>query len=54
MLKEKIQTNHLAINVKVEELFTRKYQVDLETTHPNMRMRGSSGFILTGVKVNPT
>lgn len=51
-LKEELQRNNLAIRIIVREYFLRKYQVDRDRTHPEMRMNGASGFIITGTKVS--
>eukprot|EP00347_Sterkiella_histriomuscorum_P021361 403334251 len=40
-----------AVNVRIEELWTREYQVLPLRTHPHMSMHGASGFVLSAVKV---
>ncbi|CDW89783.1 trna (adenine-n)-methyltransferase non-catalytic subunit trm6-like [Stylonychia lemnae] len=50
-LKDHLLTNKKAVNIKIEELWTREYQVLPMRTHPNMNMHGASGFILSAVKV---
>jgi len=37
-----------AVNVKIEELWTREYQVLPLRTHPHMTTDGKSGFVLSG------
>jgi len=40
----------LAINVRIEELWTREHQVLPMRTHPQMSMHGASGYVLSAVK----
>lgn len=50
LLKESLQQQNQAINIKVVENFVRKYQVEQDRTHPLMKMNGTSGFLLYGTK----
>ena len=49
-----IQQKNLAINLRLSNTWTREYQVLPGRTHPNMSMSQSGGFILTGVKLDPS
>ena len=40
-----------AVNLRIHESFNRKYQVLSGRTRPEMIMSGSSGYLLTGIKV---
>lgn len=51
LLKEEVQKKSLGLNVKVQETFLRKYKIGSGSTHPEMRMDGASGFLLTGIKI---
>lgn len=50
-LKDYLMNNKKAVNIRIEELWTREYQVLPMRTHPHMNMHGASGFILSAVKV---
>ena len=41
----------LCLNVRIEELWCREYQVLTMRTHPQMSMHGASGYVLSAVKV---
>jgi hypothetical protein len=49
-----VQQRNLAINLRLSTTWAREYQVLPGRTHPNMTMSQSGGFILTGVKLDPT
>ena len=44
----------LAVNVELMELWMREYQVLPARTHPLMNMDASSGYLLSGTKVDPS
>ena len=44
----------LSINLRLSDTWMREYQVLEGRTHPNMNMSQSGGFILTGIKLDPT
>lgn len=44
-------THNLAVDVLIEEIWTREYQVLPDRTHPLMGGPGFSGYILSGIKV---
>lgn len=48
-----LQTQELAINLRLSDTWMREYQVMEGRTHPNMSMSQSGGFILTGIKLDP-
>ena len=48
---EAVLSFNRAVNVKIEELWTREYQVLPLRTHPTMSTDGRSGFILTGQRL---
>lgn len=50
-LRDYLLNNKKGVNVRIEELWTREYQVLPMRTHPHMSMHGASGFILSGIKV---
>lgn len=50
-LKDFLTQQKKAVNVKIEELWTREYQVLPMRTHPQMSMHGASGFILSAMRV---
>lgn len=52
-LQEFLISNTLAVNVSLEEVWTRELQILPERTHPLLRgsVSGYGGFILSGVKV---
>lgn len=50
-LKDYLMANKKAINIRIEELWTREYQVLPLRTHPHMSMHGASGFVLSAIKV---
>ncbi|GKY97533.1 hypothetical protein MPSEU_000711500 [Mayamaea pseudoterrestris] len=49
-----VQQKALAINLRLSNTWAREYQILPGRTHPNMNMSQSGGFILTGVKLDPT
>jgi len=49
----RLQSQNLAINLRLSDTWTREYQVLPGRTHPNMNMSQSGGFILTGIKLDP-
>lgn len=51
-LQEYLLSKRLAINVRIEELFTRVQQVLPCRTHPNMNMHSASGYILSAIKIS--
>ena len=51
-LLEYFNTQKNAVNYQLVELWTRPYQVLPGRTHPEMRMDGSSGYILHATKVD--
>ncbi|EFA79060.1 phosphoribosyl pyrophosphate synthetase [Heterostelium album PN500] len=46
-----LHENMLAVNISVAEIWMREQQVLPKRTHPNMNMDGSSGFLLSAIKV---
>jgi tRNA A58 N-methylase Trm61 len=40
------------INIKMNDTFTRRYQVLKNRTHPMMSMHGFGGYLLTAIKVD--
>ena len=50
-LQEMLINQKMAVNVKIEELWTREHQVLPMRTHPNMSMHGASGYILSAIKI---
>jgi tRNA (adenine58-N1)-methyltransferase non-catalytic subunit len=48
-----LQTQDLAINLRLSDTWMREYQVLEGRTHPNMTMSQSGGFILSGIKLDP-
>lgn len=48
-----VQRNNLAVNLRLSDTWAREYQVLPGRTHPNMTMRQSGGFLLTGIKLDP-
>jgi tRNA (adenine-N(1)-)-methyltransferase non-catalytic subunit len=49
-----LQKNNLAINLRLTDTWMREYQVLPGRTHPNMHMSQNGGFLLTGIKLNPS
>ena len=41
----------VAVNIRVEELWFREYQVLDKRTHPMMNMNGASGYILSFIYI---
>lgn len=39
--------------LELGETWMREYQVLPQRTHPTMRMNAASGYILSGIKVDP-
>ena len=50
-LQDMLIDQKTAVNVVIEELWTREHQVLPMRTHPNMSMHAASGYILSAVKV---
>ena len=50
-LYKRLRELELAINLQIEERFTRELQVLPARTHPHMQMHSASGYLLTGVIV---
>ena len=50
---QELQSQKLAINLRLSDTWMREYQVLPNRTHPNMTMSQNGGFILTGVKLCP-
>ena len=50
---QELQSQKLAINLRLSDTWMREYQVLPKRTHPNMNMSQNGGFILTGVKLCP-
>ena len=48
-----LQRNNLAVNLRLSDTWAREYQILPGRTHPNMTMRQSGGFLLTGTKLDP-
>ncbi|GAX24305.1 tRNA (adenine-N(1)-)-methyltransferase non-catalytic subunit [Fistulifera solaris] len=48
-----LQRNNLAVNLRLSDTWAREYQILPGRTHPNMTMRQSGGFLLTGIKLDP-
>ena len=48
---EMLHASNEAINIEIRETWFRDYQVLPLRTHPTMRMHGSSGYLLSAVKV---
>lgn len=48
-----LQRNSLAVNLRLSDTWAREYQILPGRTHPNMNMRQSGGFLLTGTKLDP-
>ncbi|XP_063934319.1 tRNA (adenine(58)-N(1))-methyltransferase non-catalytic subunit TRM6-like [Zophobas morio] len=51
-LCNELRNNPDYIRVELIEIWTRDYQVLPQRTHPNINMTGTSGCILTGIKIN--
>ena len=49
-LREYVTIMRLGTFTRLEELWTREYQVLPMRTHPHMSMHGASGFLLSFVK----
>lgn len=43
----------VALNLDLNDIWMREYQILPQRTHPLMRMNASSGYILSGIKVEP-
>jgi len=50
-LQEQLMKSKKAVHVRIEELWTREYQVYSMRTHPAMSMHGASGYLLSALKV---
>ena len=50
-LKEYLSDKKIAVCIRVEELWTREYQVLPMRTHPHMNMHGASGYVLSAIKI---
>ena len=50
-LRDYLTANKMAVFTRLEELWTREFQVLPMRTHPHMSMDGASGYILTAIKV---
>ena len=50
-LQDMLISQKMALNVKIEELWTREHQVLPMRTHPNMSMHAASGYILSAIKI---
>jgi len=50
-MQEALLKHKMAVNIRVEELFTREHQVLPSRTHPKMNMHGASGYILSAIKI---
>ena len=51
-LEKSLIDSKKAVNVQLQEVWCREYQVLPQRTHPHMNMDGASGFILSGIKVS--
>jgi tRNA (adenine-N(1)-)-methyltransferase non-catalytic subunit len=49
--REQLLQSKSCLFTRIEELWTREYQVLPMRTHPHMSMHGASGFVLSCVKV---
>lgn len=54
MLEKFLIENKTVIDSKIQETYTREYQVLPLRTHPNMNNKGFSGYVYTAIKVVPT
>ena len=52
-LREHVTACHEGVFTRLEELWTREYQVLPLRTHPHMSMHGASGYLLSFIKVHP-
>lgn len=43
----------VACDIDISESWMREYQVLPQRTHPMMEMNGASGYVLTGIKIEP-
>jgi len=50
-LKDWLLSQKAAVNIRIEELWMREYQVLPMRTHPEMSMDGTSGFVLSAIKI---
>ena len=50
-LRDHLTMSKMAIFTKLEELWTREYQVLPMRTHPHMSMHCASGFLFSAIKV---
>jgi len=50
-LQEQLIKSKKAVHIRIEELWTREYQVLSMRTHPTMSMHGASGYLLSCLKI---
>lgn len=48
-----LQSEQMAINLRLINTWMREYQILPARTHPNMNMTQNGGFLLTGIKIDP-
>ncbi|KAG0630178.1 hypothetical protein M758_1G159900 [Ceratodon purpureus] len=48
----KLQSEHMAVGLQLQEPWLREYQVLPSRTHPNMQMSSTGGWVLSGIRIN--